>query len=69
MIPKLVEEYKVDGIVEVDLQACTPYCTETFKVKQLADSLNIPYLAVETDYSQSDSGQLSTRMEAFLEML
>ena len=68
MIPKLVEEFKVDGIVEVDLQACTPYCVETFRVKQLADSMNIPYLAVETDYSQSDSGQLSTRMEAFLEM-
>jgi len=69
MIPKFIEEYKVDGIVEVDLQACTPYCTETFKVKQLADSIGIPYLAVETDYSQSDSGQLATRMEAFLEML
>ena len=69
MIPKFVEEFKVDGIVEVDLQACTPYCVETFKVKQLADSLGIPYLAVETDYSQSDSGQLATRMEAFLEML
>ena len=36
---------------------------------KLADKLNIPYLAVETDYSQSDSGQLSTRIEAFLEML
>ena len=69
MIPQLVEEYRVDGIVEIDLQACTPYCTEAFKVKKLADSLNIPYLAVETDYSQSDSGQLSTRLEAFLEML
>ena len=59
----------LDGIVEVDLQACTPYCVETFRVKQLADQLGIPYLAVETDYSQSDSGQLATRMEAFLEML
>lgn len=69
LLPKLVEEFKVDGIVEVDLQACTPYCVEAFQIKQLADSLNIPYLAVETDYSQSDSGQLSTRIEAFLEML
>ena len=69
MIPKFVEEFKVDGIVEVDLQACTPYCVETFRIKQLCDSMNIPYLAVETDYSQSDSGQLATRMEAFLEML
>lgn len=69
LIPRLVEQYKVDGIVEVDLQACTPYCVETFRVRQLAEQLDIPYMAVETDYSQSDSGQLSTRLEAFLEML
>ena len=69
LLPKLVEEFHVEGIVEVDLQACTPYCVESFEIKQLADRLNIPYLAVETDYSQSDSGQLSTRIEAFLEML
>ena len=36
---------------------------------KLAETLGVPYMAVETDYSQSDSGQLSTRMEAFLEML
>jgi len=69
LLPRLVEEFQVEGIVEVDLQACTPYCVEAFEIKQLADQLNIPYLAVETDYSQSDSGQLSTRIEAFLEML
>ncbi len=69
MLPKLVEEFKADGIVEVDLQACTPYCVEAFQIKALADKMHVPYLAVETDYSQSDSGQLSTRMEAFLEML
>lgn len=69
LLPKLAQEYQVDGIVEVDLQACTPYCVEAFQIKRLADSLKIPCLAVETDYSQSDSGQLSTRIEAFLEML
>ena len=30
---------------------------------------NIPYLALETDYSSSDSGQVKIRMEAFLELL
>ena len=69
LLPKLVEEYKVDGIVEVDLQACTPYCVESFQIKQLCEQINIPYLAVETDYSTGDSGQLATRLEAFLEML
>ena len=78
-LPQGVKAYTCDALNEeaselvltpaASLQACTPYCTETFKVKQLADSMNIPYLAVETDYSQSDSGQLSTRLEAFLEML
>ena len=69
LIPKLVKEFKIDGIVEVDLQTCTPYCVETFQVRELAEKLGVPYMAVETDYSQSDSGQLSTRIEAFMEML
>ena len=69
LLPKLVEAYKVDGIVEVDLQACTPYCVESFQIKQLCEQMNVPYLAVETDYSTGDSGQLATRLEAFLEML
>ena len=69
LLPKLVEEFKVDGIVEVDLQACTPYCVESFQIKQLCEQMNVPYLAVETDYSTGDSGQLATRLEAFLEML
>jgi len=29
----------------------------------------IPLLKIETDYSQGDTGQLKTRIEAFLEML
>ena len=69
LIPELVKEFKIDGIVEVNLQTCTPYCVETFQIRELAEKLGVPYMAVETDYSQSDSGQLSTRIEAFMEML
>ena len=36
---------------------------------RLAEQLGVPYLSLETDYSAADSGQLSTRMEAFLELL
>ena len=69
LIPELVQEFKIDGIVEVDLQACTPYCVESYQIRELAEALGVPYMSVETDYSQSDSGQLSTRIEAFMEML
>ncbi len=69
LLRKLVKEYKADGVVEIDLQACTAYAVESYTVRKLMEELNVPYMAVETDYSQSDSGQLATRLEAFLEML
>lgn len=34
-----------------------------------AEMKNIPYIHVETDYSQTDIGQLNTRLTSFLEML
>ncbi len=69
LLKKLLKDYSIDGVVEIDLQACTPYCVESYGVKKLMEENGVPYLAVETDYSTSDSGQLATRLEAFLEML
>ena len=39
------------------------------KLNERMAELGVPYLSLETDYSQSDAGQLSTRLEAFLERL
>ena len=64
-----MKEYAVDGVVEVTLQACTPYAVEAYSVHKRMEELGMPYLGVETDYSTGDAGQLATRIEAFLEML
>lgn len=70
LLGKMIEEYKVDGVIDVVLQACHTYAVETLSIKRFANEKhNIPYMAVETDYSQSDIGQLNTRMTAFIEML
>ena len=69
LIERLIWEYQIDGIVEIDLQACTPYTVEAYTIRQLAKEQHVPYLAIETDYSQNDSGQLATRIEAFIEIL
>lgn len=69
LLPELLKTFQVDGVVEIDLQACTPYCVESFWTRQAAEAAGVPYLALETDYSQADGGQLSTRLEAFLEIL
>lgn len=69
MLPELMEEFKVDGVVDAALQACHPYKVEQRAIKSLCAEKEIPYLAVETDYSQNDAGQLNTRISAFIEMI
>lgn len=70
LLSSLIDEYKVDGVVDVILQACHTYNVETFLVKEfIKKEKNIPYMNIETDYSQNDIGQLSTRISAFLEMI
>ncbi|MEN6389047.1 MAG: double-cubane-cluster-containing anaerobic reductase [Syntrophomonas sp.] len=68
-IVRLVEEYKVDGVIDSTLQFCNLYSTESYLVKKELVDRGIPVLHIETDYSDSDYGQLQTRVEAFLEML
>lgn len=69
MLPALLEEFKVDGVIDIALQACHPYRVEQRNIKALCDELNMPYMASETDYSQTDTGQINTRIAAFIEML
>ena len=70
MLDRLIDEFKVDGVVDIVLQACHTYNVETAIVGKLVkEKKGIPYAVVETDYSQADVGQLKTRMVAFIEML
>ena len=39
------------------------------RVAKTCEDAGIPYMKLETDYSQSDAGQLETRIAAFIEML
>lgn len=70
LLSKLVEDFRVDGVVDITLQACHTYNIESYSVKEhLRKNHNIPLLQIETDYSESDTEQIKLRVEAFLEML
>mgnify|MGYP000009892369 FL=1 len=67
---RLIDEFKVDGVVEMTLQACHTYNVESLAIRKFVnEKKGIPYINVETDYSQADIGQLNTRIAAFIEML
>ncbi|MEG2199644.1 MAG: double-cubane-cluster-containing anaerobic reductase [Anaerovorax sp.] len=67
-LERLMEEFKVDGVVEMTLQACHTYNIETNEIKNFVESKGKPFVSVETDYSTSDLAQLKTRLAAFIEM-
>lgn len=70
LLGRLIDEYQVDGVVEMTLQACHTYNVESFGIRRFVnEKKHIPYINVETDYSQADIGQLNTRIAAFIEML
>ena len=68
-IIRLVKEYRVDGVVDVNLKFCSTYDIEGYKVERALKEAGIPVLGIETDYTDQDASQLRTRIEAFLEMI
>lgn len=70
LLGRLIDEYQVDGVVEMILQACHTYNVESLGIRRFVNyEKHKPYISVETDYSQADIGQLNTRIAAFIEML
>ena len=66
----MADEYKIDGVIEVVLQACHTYNVEAYGIKRfVTGEKDIPYTYIETDYSAADTEQLKTRISAFIEML
>ncbi len=65
----MYKDYNADGVIYEDLTFCTNYAVEYNKVERALKEAGIPLLHLETDYSSEDTGQIKTRVEAFLEML
>ncbi|PKN87560.1 MAG: 2-hydroxyacyl-CoA dehydratase [Deltaproteobacteria bacterium HGW-Deltaproteobacteria-1] len=69
-LDKMIERFKPDVVVDVVLHACHSYNIESHKIKEHITGMHkMPFLKIETDYSQSDVGQIRTRVEALFEML
>ena len=68
-IKELVRDYDIDAVVYYALQFCDPYTVEANAVRRDLEELGVPFLYLETDYSAEDVGQLSTRVQALIEMV
>ena len=70
LLAALVDQFRVDAVVDATLQNCHPYTVEhTTLAETLENRCGIPVLHVNTGYSPSDTEQIRVRVEAFLEMV
>ncbi|MBQ7560024.1 MAG: 2-hydroxyacyl-CoA dehydratase [Synergistaceae bacterium] len=69
-IKALIQEYQVDGVIEIVLHGCHTFAVEAYTTMNIVQNeLALPYMRLDTDFSQSDSGQIETRLGAFIEMM
>jgi len=67
---ELIDEYSADGVVDITWIGCHTYNVESRVLKSfLKANKDVPFLQIETDYSQGDSEQIKSRVQAFLEMM
>lgn len=68
-IIRLAKEYKVDGVIDVNLKFCSLYDVEGYTVERALKEACIPVMGIETDYTDNDAEQLRTRIGAFIERI
>lgn len=66
---KLCKEAKADGLLVMMLKFCEPHSLDYRRIKQLLSKEDsLPHLMIETDHSGA-TGQIRTRLQAFIEMV
>ncbi|EHQ91648.1 double-cubane-cluster-containing anaerobic reductase [Desulfosporosinus youngiae] len=68
-ITSMAKNLKADAVIDFNLQFCQSYGIEGYFVAKEMEKQEIPFLRLESDFSEEDQGQLLTRIEALLEMI
>ena len=68
-IEELFEEARVDGIVFERLMFCDPWGADLHNLSRRTDAAGVPFLSLTREYGIVPTGQLRTRVQAFVERL
>lgn len=68
-IAKIVSDYRVDAVITQMVRYCTPQTMEQPLVRKLLEEKGIPVLELDIEYGMGETGQITTRLQAFFEML
>jgi len=68
-ILELVRDFEVEGVISQTIRYCVPYAHDLPLLTDRLKTQGIPILSLDVEYGTSGSGQIRTRVQAFLEML
>ncbi|MFC1980098.1 2-hydroxyacyl-CoA dehydratase subunit D [Chloroflexota bacterium] len=66
---ELARDFRVEGVISQIIRYCVPYAHDQPLLTDRLKAEGIPTLALDVEYGTSGSGQIQTRVQAFLEML
>ena len=70
LLDRMIDDFQINGVIDLTWQACHTYNVESFDVSALVkEKRKLPFIQIETDYSQADRETLRVRLEAFVEMM
>jgi bcr-type benzoyl-CoA reductase subunit C len=68
-IVNAAREFRVDGVISQTIRYCVTYAHDLPLLTKRLNKEGLPLLALDVEYGTPGSGQIQTRVQAFLEML
>jgi benzoyl-CoA reductase subunit C len=68
-IQRLVRDYRVEAVITQLVRYCVPQTMEQPMVREMLEKQGIPVLELDVEYGMGGTGQITTRLQAFFEML
>jgi benzoyl-CoA reductase subunit C len=69
LVKEMVKEFRIDGVVCERMKFCDIWAAENILFKRSLQESGIPTLTMEREYMLGGSGQMKTRIQAFLETI
>ena len=66
---EMAKKYEADGVIDMVLNCCHTFNVESALMQKACEDAGLPYLKIETDFSEGDTGQVDTRIAAFIETI
>ena len=68
-IAGMAKDLKINGVIFLYLKFCDPHAFDYPYIKEALDAAHVPSQLIEVEQTSARSGQIRTKMQAFMEML